>query len=164
MRLSSMKITGESHLDHSLCTSHLAWLLARYGDRTEFFIETVELPDELPDLICELHGPLMGDDPVAEFVVHYARRGGRPGRSRLVFRDARLTRLITVIGGPSGDEPCVLYTAFGGPAAPREPFDPAIEDEDFRVSMAFWRDHALSSDFRPGSSAIHPQAPRDRVG
>jgi hypothetical protein len=140
-----MKINGESHLDHSLCTSHIAWLLQRYGDRADFFIETIELPAELPDLLCDLHGPLMGDDPVAEFVVHYAKRGDRPGRSRVVFRDPRLTRLITVIGGPHDDDPCVLYTAFGGPAAPREPFDPTLDDAGYAESMAFWRDHALSS-------------------
>ena len=37
---------------------------------------------------------------------------------------------------------CVLYTAFGGPASPQEPGDPACKDP--AASAAFWREHALS--------------------
>lgn len=37
---------------------------------------------------------------------------------------------------------CVLYTAFGGPAAPQEPGDPGCKDPE--ASAAFWREHALS--------------------
>jgi hypothetical protein len=37
---------------------------------------------------------------------------------------------------------CVLYTAFGGPAAPQEPGDPACKDPS--ASAAFWREHALA--------------------
>lgn len=38
--------------------------------------------------------------------------------------------------------PCVLYTAFGGPAAPQEPGDPSCKD--LAESATFWREHALS--------------------
>lgn len=37
---------------------------------------------------------------------------------------------------------CVLYTAFGGPAAPQEPGDPGCKDVG--ASTAFWREHALA--------------------
>lgn len=37
---------------------------------------------------------------------------------------------------------CVLYTAFGGPAAPQEPGDPGCKDPE--ASAGFWREHALA--------------------
>ena len=52
--------------------------------------------------------------------------------------------MMTVIGGPDGDDPCVLYTAFGGPAAPREPWDPSLDEAGWAASLAFWEAHALS--------------------
>jgi hypothetical protein len=42
-------------------------------------------------------------------------------------------------------EPCVLYTAYGGPQAPREPGDPAIKDfAEQAASEIFWSEHALA--------------------
>lgn len=38
--------------------------------------------------------------------------------------------------------PCILYTVFGGPAAPQEPGDPGCKDPE--ASERFWRDHGLS--------------------
>ena len=142
-----MKILTVSHTDHNLTPAHMAWIEERFGDRQEFFLETVELPPELPALDCGLHGPLCGDAPVPEAEVTYRRRGDRPGKSRICDRPSRPTRLLTVIAGPDGDEPCVLYTAFGGPAAPREPFDPAVSlmpPENQEACRAFWKEHALS--------------------
>jgi hypothetical protein len=37
---------------------------------------------------------------------------------------------------------CILYTAFGGPAAPQEPDDPGCKDP--AASATFWREHALA--------------------
>lgn len=37
---------------------------------------------------------------------------------------------------------CILYTAFGGPAAPQEPGDPGCKDP--AASAAFWQEHALA--------------------
>jgi hypothetical protein len=41
----------------------------------------------------------------------------------------------------------ILYTAFGGPAAPREPGDPSLDGNEAGLaeSKAFWAEHALSS-------------------
>lgn len=140
-----MIILPVSHLDHGLTAAHVAWLERRFVSRTGFFLETVELPAELPPLTCALHGPLVGDAPVPESEVTYRRRGDRPGASRLCARPPRPTRLLTVIAGPEGEDPCVLYTAFGGPAAPREPCDPGLADGELReASRAFWAEHALS--------------------
>ena len=139
-----LKILPVSHTDHSLTPAHLNWILTHFADREWFFVETVELPPELPDLDCGLHGPLVGDPPVPETEVTYLARGGRPGASRLCSRPSRPTRLLTVIAGPEGDDACVLYTAFGGPVAPREAWDPGLSPEEVAESQAFWAAHALS--------------------
>ena len=70
-------------------------------------------------------------------------RGGRKGPSRMTSRDPRPTRTLTVIGGPYEGE-TILYTAFGGPVAPREPFEFEYGTEDYKASVAFWSQHALS--------------------
>jgi len=139
-----MKITSDSHLDHNLTSEHVEWLLKHFADRIGFFIETVELPRELAPVECDLYGPSVGDPPVSESDVTYLVRGNRPGASRVVRRVPRLTRTLTVIAGPHGDEPVVLYTAYGGPAAPREPFDGSLRTkEEKQASRDFWAVHAL---------------------
>lgn len=155
-----MIITRDSHLDHGLTEEHKAYVLHRFGKRDAFFIETVELPDYLPALMSALYGPLAGDDAVPEEVVDTAtqglydnpdiafiRRGVRTHRSRiLVDAKSRPTRLLTVIGGPHGTEPCILYTAFGGSATPKEPSDPTLKPDEHARSIAFWKEHALAED------------------
>lgn len=136
-------VDHRSHLDHGLTAAHLAHVLKLFADRDSFFIETVDLPDELPAVPCGLHGPATGDEPVHEDEVRYAVRGERKGESRLCDREPKLVRQLSVIAGPDGDTPCVLYTAFGGPVSPREPFD--APDEEREASEAFWAQHALSA-------------------
>lgn len=138
-----MKITTESHLDHGLTPAHVAWLTERFADRQAFFVETTELSAELSSLTCGLHGPATGGEPVPEAEVHYERRGGRAGASRLCRRQPLQTRLVTVVAGPDGGEPCVFYTAYGGPSAPREPWDETLDDAGRAESEAFWALHAL---------------------
>jgi hypothetical protein len=139
-----MKITADSHTDHRLTPEHLAWLCERFAGRTGFFIEEALLPGRLPSVECGLHGPKAGDAPVLEEEVTYVVCGERAGESRMCKRPPRLTRTITVIAGPHGEEPCILYTAYGGPNAPREPFDPSLDEKSKRESEAFWSAHALS--------------------
>lgn len=135
-----MRITADSHTDHALTPAHLSWLLVRFGDREAFFLETVELPADLAGLPCGLHGPLVGDEPV---IGRPMVRGARKGPSSVCDRAPRLSRLVTVIGGlHNGD--CILFTAYGGPAAPREPWDESLSAEDRVASEAFWAEHALS--------------------
>jgi hypothetical protein len=147
-----LTLSPESHTDHALTPAHLAWVLANFADREGFFLATVELPADLPSLPCGLHGPAVGGDPVAESEVTYAVRGGRKVASRLCDRTPQPSRLVTVIAGPWGDKPCVLWTAFGGPAAPREPGDPALSSwEEVVESCLFWAEHALSRLAQPGA-------------
>ena len=138
-----MKITNDSHLDHGLSTSAIAFLRDRFADKDGFFVETVDLPGDLT-APCGLYGPTMGDAAVAEVETAYALRGDRPGLTRSVRRPERPSRLLTVIAGPAGDEPCVLYTAFGGPCAPREPWDPSLDSAGRAESQEFWGQHALA--------------------
>jgi hypothetical protein len=141
-----MKITSDSHLDHGLTEKHLAWIQKCFSVDDGFFIKTVTLPPELGTLSCALHGPIMGDDPIQDAECSLEVRGDRPGPSRMCKRRPRETSMITVIAGPHEGEPCVLYTAFGGPSTPREPFDPSLDQVDLVESTAFWAVHALSKE------------------
>lgn len=138
-------IPAVSHTDHNLSAEHIAFILAICEGRTGFFIAELTLPDELPAIPCGLHGPKMGDGPIPESECMRVVRGNRPGPSRLCLRAPRPTRTVTVIAGPAEGEPCVLYTAYGGPIAPREPWDDSLaSDEAHAESLDFWHDHALS--------------------
>lgn len=132
----------DSHVDHGLTEVQIGHLLARFADREGFFLETITLPPDLGTVPCGLYGPLVGDPAIREDEVTYDRRGDRAWDSRLVDLPPRQRREVTVIAGPHDGHPCVLYTAFGGPAAPQEPGDPGCKDP--AASAAFWRDHALA--------------------
>jgi hypothetical protein len=140
-----MELHPDSHIDHIGGPGPLLdYVLHRFRDKSAFFIETVDLPDDLPALDCGLYGPLMGDGPVPESLVEYAPRGERPYTSRLVGLPHRKTRKLTVMGGWYAGKPCVLYTAFGGPPTPREPRDPSCPPEELDASLNFWGEHALA--------------------
>ena len=141
-----MVIHPESHVDHGLTPEHIAHIMERFSDRSEFFIETFDLPDTLPDAPCGLYGPAMGDKPIRDGEAMMVQRKGRHGVSRMVPYPTRPTRTLTVIAGPHEADACVLYTAHGGPASPREPndIDPVREPEAIAESRAFWAQHALA--------------------
>ena len=139
----TMQLHADSHLDHHLMPAQVTYLVTHFADRAAFFIATIELPEALGTVPCDLYGPIMGDPPVATASVTCAPRGARTWTSRLIALPSRPTRQVTVIAGPHGDAPCVLYTAYGGPCAPQEPGDPGCRDQ--AVSAAFWADHALAT-------------------
>jgi hypothetical protein len=134
---------ADSHLDHSITADQLAWLCDSMAGHDAFVIETLELPPELGTVPCGLFGPVMGDEPITDDapVVNYPR-AGRDWPSRLVDREPRQVRLVTVVAGPHDGHPCVLFTAYGGPCAPQEPDDPRCKDPV--ASRAFWSTHALA--------------------
>jgi len=138
-----MKLHAASHVDHGLTQEQVDWVFAQFGDRESFFLQTVELPPELGDVPCGLHGPMVGDDPLADAECHRAVRGERAWTSRLCTREVRRTQLVSVIAGPHEGEACILYTAFGGPIAPQEPGDPGCSDVE--ASEVFWAQHALTA-------------------
>lgn len=156
-----MKITKDSHCDHGLTEAQKTYLLEKFAAKAEFFIETVELPVDLGTVPCGLYGPSMGDQltevhsmvcdyhgsincpcMVGKWVVFEEKRGTREYYSRMTIKPPRPTRLVTVIAGPHEGEPCVMYTAFGGPLTPQEPGDPSCKDVG--ASKQFWAQHALS--------------------
>lgn len=143
-------IVPGSHVDH-VSPEVLTYIQQRFAGRTGYFIETVELPETLGTLPCALWGPLCGDPPIPEEAVCYAHRPGRRYASRLVQRSPRPSRFVTVIAGPSTDRvtgevvrDCVLYTCFGGLAAPKERNDPRVEDAERDRVISFWAEHALA--------------------
>lgn len=143
-----LQITKGSHRDHGLTEEQLQFLLAKFADRKEFFIETVELPEELGMVPVTLYGPLMGDPPVDDIQCVFRVRGKRKGTSKMIKRPTRYTRTVTIIAGPPANprapQEMVLYTAFGGPAAPKEPWDCPPNSAEHHASISFWATHALA--------------------
>lgn len=140
-----MKLHAESHVDHvpSEVSEHV---LVRFADRDGFFVETVELPANMPEVYCALYGPACGDPAVPEDDAVYAKRWPREWTSRVIGRPLRRTRKLTVVAGPYKGEPCVLFTVYGGPKAPRELNDPSLKNQtEIEESAEFWSQHALSS-------------------
>lgn len=140
-----LEITKDSHTDHALNAGVIKYIEQRFADREAFFVETFELPAKAGTVECSLVGPVLGYDPIPESMVDYVVRGDRKYASRVVeWGEKERTRLVTVIAGPHDGRPCVLYTAYGGPRAPREPGDPAIASwEELEASRKFWSVHAL---------------------
>lgn len=133
------------HADHGVLDSHMAVITNLFQEAGDgFLLRTVELPAGCPDLMSGLHGPLAGDEPVPSSEVRWARRGERPGLSRLCDRRPRPTRLMTVIGTREG-EAVKVFTAYGGPCAPREITDPSLPPEAAEEAAQFWALHALSA-------------------
>lgn len=163
-RLVGMQRHPDSHLDHGLTEDQIAFLFELFASRDSFFIETVDLPPGLGTVPCSLYGPSMGDAPVIDpyaltlaqrqqglmhmmtVPVFEAKRAGRDYPSRLVSLPPRPTNKVTVIAGPHDGLPCVLFTAFGGPLAPKEANDPTLTDDDREASVKFWAVHALALD------------------
>lgn len=159
-----MRLHKDSHVDHKMTAAQLAHVLLMFEDRGSFFIETIELPPALGDVPCGLFGPIMGDPPIPSALVEMRRRGDRKYDSRMISvfdpvgtdwiklggkhlnTRERCSRLLTVIAGPYKEHACVLYTAFGGPVAPKEPGDLSdVDTEETRAkSIAFWAEHALA--------------------
>jgi len=100
-----MKKHAESHMDHGFTQAQWDHIFAKYADKTAFFIETLELPEDLGTVTNELYGPTAGDAPVDEGEVFYAKRGMRTCDSRLVAKPKRPTRFVRVIAGPH-EEKC----------------------------------------------------------
>lgn len=142
-----MKAITESHLDHGLTESQVEFILKIEVPAGTVTVKTIELPENLGTVPCALYGPKMGDDPIDEDDVTYKVRGNRKGESRVVNLPMRPTRVVTFVAGPHNGEEGVLYTAFGGPSSPREPFE--FDDhmsEEAREPLNFWSEHALSAE------------------
>ena len=136
------------HADHGICKDLVYRIIADLGPSIldgNVFVKTITLPDGAPDVDCALYGPIMGDPPVEDEIVTLMSRNGREVKSRMVDAPKRPSRLVTVIGMAKPDGTVLVFTAYGGPAAPREPSDASIETDELRAeAAAFWKDHALA--------------------
>lgn len=133
------------HADHGVSEETLAWAVAQVAPG--FFARTFTLPEWAADLLNGLYGPASGDSPVQDVDTFRAQRSADRPLSRMVRRPARPTRLVTVIGvAPEAGGEAVVFTAYGGPLAAREPGDATLPpgSPDHAEAVAFWAEHALS--------------------
>lgn len=147
-----MKIIAESHLDHGLSHEHCSLIQRCYkNEQCEdgVVVATFTVPAGMPELFSALRGPCVGDRPIGSEEVFYRIRGNREGSSRLCYWPPKVTREITAVmgrmtkPGPHHGE-AVLFTAYPGPQAPREPWDTTMTERQKEESVAFWAKHALS--------------------
>jgi hypothetical protein len=153
----------DSHTDHAI-PHDVSWYVRElFADRTEFFVETVEYPESYERMAVPMQPGHGGPHPfttdlaavpcdlhldVPESECRYAPRGEREYDSRLCDREPRMVRQVTIVAGPHPDDPkagMVLFTMYGGPAAPQEPGDPRLAPEKRPESEAFWSKAALSA-------------------
>src|SRR5262249_55553032 len=81
--------------------------------------------------------------PTDEGDIVWARRVGRDTYSRFIRnRSAAPTRLVSITLARPGDV-WLIYTAYLGTPAPKEPTDPRMVEDDLEESLAFWKTHAL---------------------
>lgn len=138
------------HADHGISEAHLRAVLhvLSLDARDEsVFVRSTTLPPELEGIKSALYGPAAGDPPVLHDEAYLEVRGDREGPSRLVRRLQRATRLMTVIGRGSRDGHLDIFTAYGGPPALREPWDPTLTPSEKEDAEAFWAEHALASNW-----------------
>jgi len=134
------------HADHGVSEETLTWAVAQVAPG--FFARTFTLPEGVGDLLNGLYGPASGDLPIPDGEVHMAQRTADRPLSRMVARPARATRLITVVGvAPEAGGEAVIFTAYGGPLAAREPGDSSLApgSAEHGEAVAFWATHALAS-------------------
>lgn len=185
----------DSHTDHGLTDAQLGYVLGVFSnferkpiagiEPPAVMVQTITLPEWLGTAPCALRGPNVGDIAYPDFAPHAApeeadntivitmrKRGNRPYCSRTIDLPCKPTRLVTVIAGPHDGHELVLYTAHGGPPAPREvgelllelekypaapldvecstPKDATTKRETLQRELAqsrdFWATHALSFD------------------
>lgn len=137
-------IANVFHADHGVSNETLMWALSQINP-AGFFLRTLELPEGHCDLLSALYGPLAGDAPVSDDVVSFVKRSEDRPASRMINMPKRPTRLVTVIGIVKEDG-VTIFTAYGGPCAPREVGDATLAtDEEKKESADFWAQHALAS-------------------
>lgn len=139
----STKIVKAYHMDHGVSERLVSSALSKVKSGAGFFLFTVELPTFC--LESGLYGPASGDDPVGEGEVTYAQRTPDRPPSRLVARGKRPTNKLTIIGLMGAGRKATVFTAYGGPCAPREPWDASHPNEESREqSRLWWAQHALA--------------------
>jgi hypothetical protein len=139
-----MNIAKVFHADHGVSDKLIQWAVDEIQP-TGFFLRTLTIPEQFPDLQNSLYGPASGDKAIPDSEVHMVQRSADRPYSRMVNMPKRATRLLTVIGMNNSDG-VTVFTAYGGPAAEREPGDVTLQTEEEKaIAARFWSEHALSS-------------------
>ena len=129
---------ADSHVDHGLPKSVIdAILKYRFEDGVHKHTFSV-LGGCFEDRLIEE----TDDNPLVN--VRWEPRPGRETRSRVCDNPLTKTSLVSFIVGPHDGLPTVLYTAFPGIIAPKEPTDLSITPEEMEESIKFWARYALS--------------------
>jgi len=138
-----MNIVKVFHADHGISDALLLSALKRLNLGEGFFARTLEL--ESPLVMSALYGPDAGDPPVPDEEVDLCKRTEDRPPSRMVDWPKRPSNKLSIIGTVAADG-ATIFTAYGGPLAPREPGDVSMTtDEERAESAAFWATHALAS-------------------
>ena len=133
-----------AHKDHTMTEAIRAWALSQFVALSGgFHVSTFTIPADLGTAPNAMHGPSEGDAPIEESEAFYGTRGDRPVLSRLCDRAPRSSKLVTVIGINQAEP--VIFTMYGGPAAPREPSDASMSPEERETARKYWAAHALSA-------------------
>lgn len=144
-KANSMKVVKVFHADHGVSDELIQWAVNEIQP-TGFFLRTLEIPEQFGGLDNALYGPRSGDEPIADSDVHMKQRSPDRPHSRMVKRPKRQTRLMTIIGMANPDG-VTVFTAYGGPAAEREPGDVTLQTDAEKAAAAkFWSEHALSDE------------------
>ncbi len=138
------------HTDHGITEKQMEFIKNQIPDMKASTLSngalnwSITIPKMFGSVPCGLHGPAMGDSPVAESEVERLARGDRAWTDRLVDRPYREVDFIQAIGIYDSDEDVyVLFTVYGGPLAPQNPDDPSNVEKE--KATEFWNQHALSS-------------------
>lgn len=151
----TMKITKDSHVDHAIPKPILQHACLQFDEEVPFFMETIVLPEHLGKVPCGLYGPKMEDEVPED--VWMVTRPGREGKTPLIKNPHRPTNLLTVLGGMHEGQ-FILFTAYGGPIMPREPWDKDIADDaELGESCREWKKHCLAVPEGMALVRIYPQ-------
>jgi hypothetical protein len=138
-----MNIAKVFHADHGISNDLILSAVMRLKPEEGFSALTLELEEAC--VMSALYGPKAGDGPVTDAEVDMVKRSEDRPPSRMVDKPKRPSSKLTVVGVRSG-EAATIYTAYGGPLAPREPGDASMTtDAEKAESAAFWAEHALAS-------------------
>lgn len=141
--MAAAKLFTVFHSDHGISEAQMEHIQSSLLDKPDgFFIQQIDLPEELGTVPNGMYGPVAGDAAIGEDEVIYEKRGDRPYADRMICKAPRPCSFVQAIGVRDGDS-FTLYTVYGGCLAPQHPEDETNQDPD--ASKAFWAQHALAT-------------------
>jgi len=153
-----------SCIDERLSPQAIKYIQKKLNNCKGTLVKTFRLPQKFGMVESSIYGPVMGDPPIKESQVKYARIGSNKWASRVINRPIRKTSMVTVIAAPHEGDACVLHTVLAGPLVGREPNDPVMQKHPGLMDEAkeFWSKHAfadpnISAKNNPGKKTRYSQ-------